>query len=46
MLRTGSKAGCQGVLTVGKRAVDGVLERLEGRVLLEALDEVLRTVWK
>ena len=40
----GARGECQRVLTVGKqvqRVSGGVLERGEGRVLLEALSEVL-----
>ena len=36
---------CQRLLTYGKWAGGGVLERLEGLVLLEALGEVLCAVW-
>ena len=40
-LRTRTESGCQRLLTVGKRARGGVLERCEGIVRLEALGERL-----
>ena len=40
---TGRK--CQGLLTVGERVCGGVPERLEGRVRLEGLGEVLCALW-
>ena len=40
-LRTVARTVCQRVLTVGKRARSGVLERLEGLVVGKGLGEVL-----
>ena len=42
-LRTRTESGCQRLLTVGNRACGGALERLERRVRLESLGEVLGT---
>ena len=43
-LRTRTESGCQRLLTVGKRACDGTLERLEGGVGLQRLAERLSTL--